>query len=84
MPSGFINQPLPLKKEILRDLYKNYGIMTIMGDFLGKYTLGSGAQWNPGTDYKNEQHRKNMMDSVLGMVKEYKDEPFYLILDSGE
>jgi beta-glucuronidase len=49
-----------------------------MGDFLGKYTLGSGAPWKPGTDYNNEEHRKNMLDSVLAMVKEYKDEPFVL------
>ena len=72
------HQPMKLNKEILRDLYKNYGIMTIMGDFLGKYTLGSGAQWNPGTDYNNEEHKKNMMDSVLRMVCEHKDEPYVL------
>jgi tetratricopeptide (TPR) repeat protein len=72
------HHPLPVKKEVLRDLYKNFGIMTIMGDFLGKYTLGSGAKWNPGTDYNNEEHKKNMMDSVLSMVNEYKDEPFIL------
>jgi hypothetical protein len=72
------HQPMKLNKEVLRDLYKNYGIMTIMGDFLGKYTLGSGAQWNPGTDYNNEEHKKNMMDSVLQMVTEHKDEPYVL------
>lgn len=72
------HHPMKVNKETLRDLYKNYGIMTIMGDFLGKYTHGSKAQWNPGTDYNNEEHRKNMMDSVLGMVNEYKDEPFIL------
>lgn len=72
------HHPLPVKKEVLRDLYERYGIMTIMGDFLGKYAHGSKAQWNPGTDYNNEEHRVNMMESVLGMVKEYKDEPFVL------
>ncbi|MDD5347206.1 MAG: glycoside hydrolase family 2 TIM barrel-domain containing protein [Candidatus Omnitrophica bacterium] len=72
------HQPRKPNKELLRDLYKNYGIMTIVGDFLGKYTLGSGAAWNPGTDYRNQEHKKNMMDSVLGMVREYKDEPFVL------
>jgi beta-glucuronidase len=65
-------------KELLRDLYHTYGIRVIMGDFLGKYALGSGAKWNPGTDYNNEEQKKNMLDSVLGMVKEYKDEPFVL------
>lgn len=72
------HHPLKVKKEVLRDLYTNYGIRVIMGDFLGKYALGSGAPWNPGTDYTNEQHKKNMLDSVTAMVNEYKDEPFVL------
>ncbi|MBI3991123.1 MAG: hypothetical protein HY350_03130 [Candidatus Omnitrophica bacterium] len=49
-----------------------------MGDFLGKYALGSGASWYPGTDYNNEEHKKNMMESVTKMVMEFKDEPFIL------
>ncbi|MCX5708757.1 MAG: tetratricopeptide repeat protein [Candidatus Omnitrophica bacterium] len=72
------HHPNKVNKEVLRDLYKNYGIMVIMGDFLGKYALGSGAQWNPGTDYNNEEHKKNMMDSVTKMVEEFKDEPYVL------
>src|SRR4030042_776360 len=42
------------------------------------YGLGSGATWDPGTDYKNEEHKKNMIESVTKMVLEYKDEPFIL------
>jgi tetratricopeptide (TPR) repeat protein len=72
------HHPMKADKEVLRDLYKNHGIMVIMGDFLGKYALGSGAQWNPGTDYNNEEHKKNMMDSVVNMVNEFKDEPYIL------
>jgi len=72
------HHPMKVNKELLRDLYKNYGIMVIMGDFLGKYALGSGATWNPGTDYNNEEHKKNMMDSVAKMVNEFKDEPYIL------
>ncbi|MBU1125574.1 MAG: hypothetical protein KKC84_06090 [Candidatus Omnitrophica bacterium] len=72
------HHPYAVNKELLRDLYNNYGIMVIMGDFLGKYALGSGAPWNPGTDYHNEAHKKNMLDSVAKMVMEYKDEPFVL------
>lgn len=72
------HQPFKLDKEILRSLYKNYGIMVIMGDFLGKYALGSGAPWNPGTDYNNEEHKKNMIESVTNMVMEFKDEPYIL------
>ena len=74
----FYHHPLAVDKEILRDLYQNYGIRVIMGDFLGKYALGSGAPWNPGTDYNNEEQKKNMLDSVIKMVKEYKDEPYIL------
>jgi beta-glucuronidase len=72
------HHPMKVNKELLRDLYKRYGIMTIMGDFLGKYALGSGAPWNPGTDYTDEGHRKNMIESVTKMVNEFKDEPFVL------
>jgi tetratricopeptide (TPR) repeat protein len=72
------HHPFKVKKEVLRDLYEKYGIMVIMGDFLGKYALGSGAPWNPGTDYNNEEQKKKMMESVTSMVLEYKDEPYVL------
>ncbi len=73
------HQPFEINKELLRDLYKKYGIRVIMGDFLGKYTLGSGAGWREGTDYENPQHRKNMLESVQKMVLEFKDEPYILM-----
>jgi len=73
------NQPFKVDKELMRELYENYGIRVILGDFLGKYALGSGASWTPGTDYNNEEQKKNMMKSVLDMVNEYKDEPFVLM-----
>jgi beta-glucuronidase len=72
------HHPNEINKELLRDLYKSYGIRVIMGDFLGKYALGSGAPWNPGTDYSDPEQRKNMLESVLGMVREFKDEPYIL------
>ena len=72
------HHPLKYSKELLRDLYNSYGIMVIMGDFFGKYALGSGAKWNPGTDYTNEEQKKNMLDSVTKMVEENKDEPYIL------
>jgi beta-glucuronidase len=72
------HHPLKVNKELLRDLYKNYGIMVIMGDFLGKYTIGSGAPWYPGTDYNNSEHKKKMLESVTQMVSEFKDEPYIL------
>jgi hypothetical protein len=72
-----------LNKEVLRDLYKTYGIMVIMGDFLGAYTVGSGADWNTGTDYNDPEHRKKMMESVKRMVMEHKDEPYVLMWQLG-
>jgi len=65
-------------KELLKDLYDRFGIMVIMGDLLGAYTVGSGASWYDGTDYDNPEHRKNMMASVRKMVEDFKDEPYVL------
>ncbi len=72
------HQPFEPAKELLREMHKNYGTMVIIGDFLGKYTLGSGASWAEGTDYENLEHQKNMMDSVRKMVMDNKDEPYLL------
>ena len=72
------HHPEKVNKEVLRDMYKNYGIRVIMGDFLGKYALGSGAAWNPGTDYNNAEQKNKMLASVRQMVDEYKDEPYIL------
>jgi len=72
------HQPFKVNNELLRELYENYGIRVIMGDFLGKYAIGSGAPWNPGTDYSNEEQKKKMIESVTNMVLEHKDEPYIL------
>ncbi|MDD5477838.1 MAG: glycoside hydrolase family 2 TIM barrel-domain containing protein [Candidatus Omnitrophica bacterium] len=72
------HHPLKVNKELMRDMYNTYGISVIMGDFLGKYAIGSGATWNPGTDYNNEEQKKKMIESVKGMVNEFKDEPYIL------
>ncbi|MCM8779599.1 MAG: tetratricopeptide repeat protein, partial [Candidatus Omnitrophica bacterium] len=71
-------QPFEINKKLLLDLYKKYGIMVILGDFLGKYALGSGASWYEGTDYTNPEHKKKMLESVIQMVTEFKDEPYIL------
>lgn len=73
------HQPYDIDKKILRDLYNRYGIRVIMGDFLGKYAIGSGATWFDGTDYDNEEQRKTMLESIRKMVKEFKDEPYILV-----
>lgn len=73
------HQPFESKKEVLRAMYDKYGIRVTMGDFLGKYALGSGASWEQGTDYENPEHQKNMMESVRKMVNDHKDEPYLLL-----
>ncbi|MFT5387738.1 MAG: tetratricopeptide (TPR) repeat protein [Candidatus Omnitrophota bacterium] len=75
----FYHDPNTPNKELLRDMHKNYGIGVIMGDFLGKYAIGSGADWSEGTDYENPEHRKSMMAAVKKMVMENKDEPYVLL-----
>jgi beta-glucuronidase len=67
-----------INKPLLRELYQKFGIRVIIGDFLGKYAIGSGASWNPGTDYNDPQQRKKMLESVAAMAREFKDEPFVL------
>ncbi len=66
-------------KVLLRDLFKKYGIRVAMGDLLGAYTVGSGADWEQGTDYRDPEQRRRMLASVEEMVREFKDEPFLLL-----
>jgi len=73
------HQPHPLNKKLFRQMYEKYGIYILLGDFLGKYAIGSGASWEQGTDYDNPTHKKNMLESVRGMVEEFKDEPYVIV-----
>ena len=65
---------LDLNKELLRDLYRTYGIRVIICDPLGAYTVHSGADWNRGTDYTSPIQRKRMKEAVRKTVLECKDE----------
>jgi len=66
-------------KALFQDLYQTYGIRIAMGDFIGAYTGGSGAPWDPGTDYNDPQQRANMLASVEDMVTEFRNEPYLLM-----
>jgi beta-glucuronidase len=46
---------------------------------LGGYAVGSGATWAAGTDYRNPDQQKRMLEGVRAMVEEYKDEPYILM-----
>ncbi|MBI4342027.1 MAG: hypothetical protein HY599_01525 [Candidatus Omnitrophica bacterium] len=66
-------------KPLLRRLHQDHGFMVMMGDFVGMYTIGSGASWEEGTNYLDKVQRKRMSESVKRMVREYKDEPYLLM-----
>ncbi len=66
-------------KHLLRQLHREYGLMFMLGDFVGMYTVGSGATWEEGTDYLNLEQRKRMTESVKQLVREHKDEPYVLM-----
>jgi len=74
-----IYNPDNIDKAVLADLYKNYGIRVIMGNFFGAYTRCSGADWSKGTDYTDAGQRQRMKEEVRKMVLEYKDEPCILM-----
>jgi beta-glucuronidase len=63
-------------KELLRKGYKEQGLLVLQGDLLGMYCVGSGASWEEGTDYTDEEQKKNMLESVKKMVEDFKDEPY--------
>jgi beta-glucuronidase len=66
-------------RSLIDTLYSKYGIRIVLGDLLGAYTVGSGADWAAGTDYTNVEQRARMLDSVRQMVLEYKDDPAVLM-----
>lgn len=66
-------------KQVLRDMHKTYGIRAIMGDFLGAYTVGSGADWKTGTDYRDPEQRRRMKEVVRQWVLDNKDEDYVLM-----
>ncbi len=72
------HHPMKPNKELLKKMYEEYGLRVIMGDYVGKYALGSGATWAEGTDYENPEHQKKMLESIKTMVMEFKDEPYVL------
>ena len=72
-------QPAEYNKPLLRQLYTQYRIMVMIGDFFGGYTIGSGASWEDGTDYTNPEQRAAMKEVVRQMVLDHKDEPYVLL-----
>ncbi len=76
----YITDPeLPAVNILLfRRLYAEYGIRVIIGNFLGAYCHGSGAEWDAGTDYTLRVQQDKMLTSVTNMVQKLKGEPWVL------
>lgn len=68
-----------INKNLLRDMYVNYGIRVALGDFLGAYCLGSGAHPDKGTDYTDPEQCARMKKIVEDMVLDNRDEPYMLL-----
>ncbi len=68
-----------LNKPLLRDMYVRYGIRVALGDFLGAYCLGSGADPANGTDYTDPAQCARMKKIVEDMVLDNRDEPYILL-----
>lgn len=62
----------------MRRMYRETGIRVIVGNFLGAYCNGSGADWEAGTDYTNKKQRENMRASVSNLVIKLRGEPWVL------
>ncbi|PIP19658.1 MAG: hypothetical protein COT38_04615 [Candidatus Omnitrophica bacterium CG08_land_8_20_14_0_20_41_16] len=59
-------------KRVIRDLYKNYGIRTILGSWLGFWEY-------PCPFYGDKKFQNKVKKEVLEMVSLYKDEPGVLM-----
>jgi beta-glucuronidase len=69
--------------RLFKKLFKTYGIRVIMGDYLGAYAIGSGADWYTGTDYNDAGQREKMLASVREMVMKEKNQPYLLFWTLG-
>ena len=63
---------------LMRKMFRETGIRAIVGNFLGAYCNGSGANWDMGTDYTNRKQRENMRNSVSNLVMKLRSEPWVL------
>lgn len=78
-PDNVYDSSAQFNKPLLRRLYKEYGIRIIMGDYLGAYTIGSGARWLAGTDYRDPEQCRKMKELLRKYVLDHKDEPYVLL-----
>jgi len=70
------NQELNL--DLLRNMNKEHGIYVMLMNPVGAYTVNSGASWDQGTDYRDPEQCKRMMEALQKTVEKVKDEPWLL------
>lgn len=68
-----------MDKALLRDMHMTYGIRAIIGDLMGAYTVGSGADYSVGTDYRDPTQCERMKGIIRDLVMDHKDEPYVLM-----
>lgn len=64
---------------LMRKMFRDTGIRAVVGNFLGAYCNGSGAEWEKGTDYTVKKQRESMMASVSNLVMKLRGEPWVLM-----
>lgn len=68
----------PLDIELLRKMHAKYGIRAAICEPLGAYVIHSGATWEAGTDYRDPEQRKKMLEAVRKLAEQVKGEPWML------
>lgn len=63
-------------KKVMRDLYKHFGIRTVLGHYLKFWDY-------PSANYSDFYTQKKIREEVIEMVKAYKDEPALLFWTLG-
>jgi len=66
-------------KKLLKDAYKRYGLRMMVGDFLGAYTVGSGANWFVGTDYRDKKQKAQMKQIIHDLASDHKGQDYMLM-----
>ncbi|MBU1086084.1 MAG: immunoglobulin domain-containing protein [Candidatus Omnitrophica bacterium] len=71
--------PEEWNKELLRKMYEQYGIMVMMGDFLGAHYTAGGNMYLYDIDYTDPDQRDKIKEVVRQMVLDHKNEPYVLM-----
>jgi hypothetical protein len=64
-------------------IYKEYGIMTIVNDLMGRYGIQVDGVWHPRTDYSDPRTREVLKNIFLEAVRKFKDTPGVLMYALG-